>query len=279
MVRPITEYAGVIFDGSADTHLQRLERVQRQAALACTGAYKHTHHDQLLEELGWPPLSDRRRQHRLNIMYRIQNGLAPDYLRGICPPLTRERTTYDLRSAIDITTPQLRTTTYQNSFFPQTISDWNDINCINRELPSLNSFKEFQKKNCGYKTNKLYHHDCNTAAINHTRIRLGFSGLSSQRHDYNHIDNPRCLTCGAKSEDPSHYFLTCPTYDIPRQKLLRDVCDILNAYLIEIDFRRRRFRDFFIQTLVKGTQVLSDTSTSEIFSITQTFIRESHRFP
>ena len=84
------EYGDVIYDGSADTHLDRLEKIQRQAALCCTGAYKHTNHVTLLHELGWPPLSTRRKHHRLNIIYKIQHNLAPPYLTSICPPLVRD---------------------------------------------------------------------------------------------------------------------------------------------------------------------------------------------
>ena len=52
MIRPLLEYTDVIFDGSADGDLKRLEDAQCQAALMCTGAYKHTSHIKLLEELG-----------------------------------------------------------------------------------------------------------------------------------------------------------------------------------------------------------------------------------
>jgi hypothetical protein len=38
------------------------------------------------------------------MMYKIQNKLVPTYLRNACPPLTRERTTYNLRTGMDITT-------------------------------------------------------------------------------------------------------------------------------------------------------------------------------
>jgi hypothetical protein len=55
MIRPILEYGDIVFDNSPDTYTDRLENVQRQAAIVCTGAYKHTNHDKLLEELGWPP--------------------------------------------------------------------------------------------------------------------------------------------------------------------------------------------------------------------------------
>jgi hypothetical protein len=86
MIRPILEYGDVIFDGSPDTHVKRLEGVQRQAALTCTGAYRHTKHTNLLDELGWPPLLLRRQHHRLSLMFKIQNGLSPFYLTGSCPP-------------------------------------------------------------------------------------------------------------------------------------------------------------------------------------------------
>jgi hypothetical protein len=145
-------------------------------------------------------------------MFKIQNNQSPPYLTNLCPPLTRDRTLYNLRSNMNITTPQQRTATYQNSFFPQTIKDWNNLDRASRTLPSIGSFKEFLRKSTGLNTNKLFHHDSSKAAISQTRMRLGLSGLSSHRHDYNHINNPKCLTCSAKKEDPTHYFLLCPTF-------------------------------------------------------------------
>jgi hypothetical protein len=118
-ILPIMEYAAVIFDGSADNITKRLEDTQRQAALACTGAYKHTKHVKLLEELGWPLLSTRRKNHRLVLMYKLQNNMAPTYLSDSCPILTRERTNYDLRTGMNITQPKSKTTTYLKSFFPK----------------------------------------------------------------------------------------------------------------------------------------------------------------
>ena len=77
MILPIMEYADIIFDGSADICTKRLEDTQHQAALACTGAYKHTSHAKLLEELGWPTLQTRRKHHHLNLLFKIQNKLTP----------------------------------------------------------------------------------------------------------------------------------------------------------------------------------------------------------
>jgi hypothetical protein len=279
MVRPILEYCDTIYDGSTDTTLKRLESTQRQAALTCTNAYKHTHHETLLEELSWAPLSLRRKHHRLNLMYKIQHEISPDYLSNLCPPLTRERTPYDLRTGMNITAPSQRTTTYQKSFFPQTINDWNLLPLNIREIATIHTFKETLKKSAGPKPNKLYHHNNNTAAINLARIRLGLSGLSAQRFEYNHIQDPKCLSCGAATETPIHYLLLCPTYQGPRQTFIQEVCEVLTRNNMEIDFLNLHFRNYLIDTILRGDRINLDLpSNLEISSITQTYIKDSHRF-
>jgi hypothetical protein len=212
-------------------------------------------------------------------MYKIQKGLAPNYLTSRCPPLTNERTHYDLRTGTNITTPLPKTVTYQKSFFPQSIKDWNNLPQQTREATSLSAFKENQKKTTGYKTNPNFHHNSSTASINHTRIRLGLSGLSSQRFSYNHITSPRCLTCGAANEDPVHYFLLCPTYATSRPAFLEGICDILDDKEIEIDFRRRQFREYFIQIILRGTPCMNEKTVGKIFEITQNYISNTKRFP
>ena len=60
MVRPVLEYGGVLFDGSPDNQLGLLDKVQREADLVCSGAYKHTKTVKLMEELAWATLEARR---------------------------------------------------------------------------------------------------------------------------------------------------------------------------------------------------------------------------
>jgi hypothetical protein len=73
--------------------------------------------------------------------------------------------------------PQIRALTYQNSFFPQSIKNWNELSKKDREICT---FKEHQNKKSGFKNNHLYHLYSSKAATNHTRIKLGLSGLASQ---------------------------------------------------------------------------------------------------
>ena len=175
--------------------------------------------------------------------------------------------------------PQQKNTQYKKSFYPQTIDDWNDLNLNIRNSPSISSFKKCLSKLAGSKPNPLFLLNSSTASIIHTRIRLGLSGLSSQRCDYNHINDPKCVSCGGFREDPLHYFLLCPSYDVPRTTLLEGVCALMGNNHIEIDFTKRCFRDFFIDTLLSGTSMLTLNENVAIVNIVQTFIKDTHRFP
>jgi hypothetical protein len=179
---------------------------------------------------------------------------------------------------MNITIPQLRTSSHQKSFLPQTIADWNNLEDKIKKLPSIESFKDNLKKISSPKPNPLFHHDCSKAAIHHTRIRLGLSGLCSHRFNYKHIQDPKCPTCDAKCEDPAHFFLTCPTYSTQRHTFLPDICEILFANNIEVDFMKRPFRTFFINMILKGSQDLTLQENERIFSLTKTYILDSHRF-
>jgi hypothetical protein len=213
------------------------------------------------------------------MMYKIQGGLVPPYLHNACPPLTRDRTTYNLRSAMDVTVPQTRTTTYQKSFFPQTIKDWNMLSQTVREIKTIDSFKELQNKKCGYHLNTLYQNDSSRQAINHTRIRLGLSGLAFQRFSYKHIDNPQCNNCSALKEDPIHYLLLCPAYANHREEFLTNVMELLNLNNIEIDFLNLKSRQFLVEIILNGTPLLSELDNRKVFQLTQSFIKNTGRFP
>ena len=52
MIRPILEYASIIYNNCTLSMGQSIERIQRRAAILCTGAYRHTEYQTLLRELG-----------------------------------------------------------------------------------------------------------------------------------------------------------------------------------------------------------------------------------
>ena len=79
IVRPTLDYASSVWDPYRTTDINRVEQVQRRAA-----RFVHRNYwdrtpgcvSRMVRELGWPPLVDRRREHRLTMLYKIQRGLV-----------------------------------------------------------------------------------------------------------------------------------------------------------------------------------------------------------
>ena len=84
-IRPLIEYAAVIFDNCSNNDNLRLENVQRRAALVCTGAMKRTETVKLLSDLNWDTVKSRRNTAKLVLYYKIMNAKAPCYLTNLLP--------------------------------------------------------------------------------------------------------------------------------------------------------------------------------------------------
>ena len=80
-IRPILEYADVIWDSQNQSLINKLENVQLDAARIVTGATKLTRLNRLYEEtIKWEKLSDRRQNHKLILFHKIKNNRTPQYL-------------------------------------------------------------------------------------------------------------------------------------------------------------------------------------------------------
>ena len=84
LIRPIIEYCsvGLCYDNLPIYDVNQLEKLQRRAAVICTGALSRTETVKILADLGWPLLSSRRKSSKLMLMqpYKIVNRLTPQYL-------------------------------------------------------------------------------------------------------------------------------------------------------------------------------------------------------
>ena len=125
LVHSCLEYADVVWDGCSDVDCNLLESLQFEGARVVTGAIKGTHRESLLEETAWVRLSDRRSDHKLYMMFKIVNRLAPSYLTSLCPSTFASRTTYSLRGNDDLIIPYARTERFKKSFLISSASLWN----------------------------------------------------------------------------------------------------------------------------------------------------------
>ena len=80
LVRSRLEYVETVWDPYYQQDIEKLERVQRQAARFITKGYRTREPgcvNRMLQDLNLPPLAKRRRQTRLGLMYKITGGLIP----------------------------------------------------------------------------------------------------------------------------------------------------------------------------------------------------------
>ena len=79
-MRPILEYADVVWNNCTQYEVNEPEKNQNEAARIVTGASKLVSIASLSHNTGWETLLNRRQKHKLLLFYKMQNKLSPDYL-------------------------------------------------------------------------------------------------------------------------------------------------------------------------------------------------------
>ena len=101
-VKPILEYADVVLDSCSNDNANRIEKIQLEALRIISGLTRSTHLDSLYGEIGWNPLSQRRKERKLIILFKIIHNLTPRYLTDLVPQTVGHTTTYNLRNNADL---------------------------------------------------------------------------------------------------------------------------------------------------------------------------------
>jgi len=273
-IRPAIEYGHIIYHNTTRQNSQRLEAVQRKAAVACTGAYTNTSHSRLLSELGWTPLEERRNHAKYIMTYKIVNNLAPPYLSSLLPSSRGNAQRYNLRNNWDLTLLPTRLESFRKSFIPSAITLWNSLAEDIRNCPSVASFKKRTKASvvkC-----KAYTMGTGTGSINLTRIRLNMSGLNYHLHTIGVKDTNFCMCDNSSIEDPTHFLWLCPLYDIYRQSLVLKLLDLNNQSMDAAmeDASLHELTNIVVNGHINNTA----TENRDIFICVEQYITETKRF-
>ncbi len=78
-MRPLLEYAAIVWDSCTNYEKDSLEKIQYEAARVVTGLTRSVSIFNLLQEIGWVSLNDRRKIQKLAIIYKVKSGVLPDY--------------------------------------------------------------------------------------------------------------------------------------------------------------------------------------------------------
>ena len=266
--RPHLDYGDVIYDQpNNQSFSDKIESVQYNSALAITGAIRGSSKDKLYKELGLESLKDRRWMRRLSYFYKITSTQSPSYLAKYLPPFTISQ-----RYPNCFTSVYCRTVSFQNSFFPYSVSQWNQLNIEIRDSISYPIFRNNLLKLIKPSENQLYNiHDPLGIKLL-TRLRLDFSHLHEHkfRHNFRDTINPMC-SCFLEPETTAHFLLRCRNYNNLRLTLKSDLRSIDSSILLLND-------SDLVALLLYGSSKYDSHTNKEIINVTIRFIKDSMRF-
>ena len=176
--------------------------------------------------------------------------------------ITGKRERYNLRGRRFIP-PKARTSTFQNSFVPQTVRDWNNLDIETQTSVSVEAFTSKLNANKA-KTKIWYYTGERYLSILHARLRMLCSCLNDHLFSFIHVvDSPAC-DCGHVRENNRHYLLDCPLYTSERDIMVQD--------LTQLNFEPT------IMNLLNGNAQYTDECNIKAFHVIQNFIKSSKSF-
>ena len=161
---------------------------------------------------------------------------------------------------------------FENSFFPATITEWNDLDYSLRNPPSINVFKQNILKFIRLGPNKVFHIYNPHGLKLLTRLRLGLSHLRGHKFNYNFSD---CLyeicMCGKDIESTNHFPLQCSFFLKERQVLMNKIRDT-DSSLIDQNEKSLCY------TLLFGKENMNDSENAHILNAEIEHILSTGRF-
>ena len=252
--------------------MEKVERVQYQAALAITGAWQGSSRSKIYEELGWETLSDRRKCKRVLQIHKIINKNTLSYLKDKLPPNGREMFSGNIPTSFR--TIICKSNRYMNSFFPHGIATWNlfmEI-CKYNEVPSIGILKKdiISLIRPDPKSSFNIHNPVGLRYL--FQLRVNLSPLKGHKWCHNFIDTTSVIChCNQELENTSHFLFAFPFYVTQRAKRMTSVNVILHdASLDRLDEKSK--------LCLYGHPSLSNSDNKNVISSTLKYIEETKRF-
>ena len=184
--------------------MEKVEKIQYQAALAITGAWQGSSRSKMYDELGWETLSDRRKCRRVLQIHKIINNNTISYLKDKLPANCKEMFSGIIRTTFHAI--MCKSNRYKNSFFPNAVASWNlFMEIFNyKVLPSIGVIKNDIISLIRPVAKSVFKiHD--PAGLRYIfQLRVGLSPLKGHKWYHNFIDTPSGVChCNQGIEDTS----------------------------------------------------------------------------
>lgn len=142
LIQPLFDYCDVVWDNLMASQATRLQKLKNRAGRVITQQGYDVRSYVIREELGWKTLQEMRDQHKLVLIYKALNNLAPPYLLDYLH-LCNYSENYNLRDReMKIALPRPKTNYLKNSFALSGGKLWNGLPTEARLATSLKLFKK-----------------------------------------------------------------------------------------------------------------------------------------
>ena len=252
------------------TQMEKVERVQYQAAVAITGVWKTSSRVKLYEELGWESLDDRRRCRRILQVHKIVNNKTPSYLKDELPRF--RRALYSQTNENMIYEIPCNSDRHMNSFFPDGIKLWNIVIEDFKNIPSFVILKKHILSLYRPKKKEIYGIHDPLGLRNLFQLRVGLSLLNHHKKRHGFLDtlSDKCL-CNLGIEDINHFLFICPFYSTHRATLISNVLEILQKYNLNHLGNQ-------VCVYLYGNTTINFTDNRDILLSTIKYIKDTRRF-
>ena len=167
--------------------MEKVEKIQYQAALAVTGTWQGSNRSKLYEELGWETSSDLRMCRHILQVHKISNDKTPYYLKDKLP--THARPPFGGNECNTFRELICRSNSYMKSFFPEAIASWNIFIKHFDIAPSYDTLKDnislLRPKS---QSNFDIHDPLGIRFL--FQLRVGLSPLRRHKSSHNFINTP-----------------------------------------------------------------------------------------
>ena len=178
---------------------------------------------------------------------------------------------YPLRNVKEIPIIKVKHRFFENSFFPATITEWNDLDYSLRNACSINVFKKNVLKFVCLAPNKVFSIYNPYGLKLLTRLRLGLSPLRGHKFNHNFIDcfDEICM-CGKDIESTNHFLLHCSLFLNERPVLMNKIRDIGSSLIDQNE-------KFLCYALLFGKENMNDSENTHILKATIEYILSTKR--
>lgn len=146
-IQPLIDYCITTWGYAAKKYISKVQHLQNRAARIITGNYSwEINGTELVKQLGWQNIVQRRDYFTAVLVFKALNGIAPDHIQDLFT-FARDINLRPTRNTAQnrLYVPKIRKSVYSQSLQYNGAKTWNDLPLTIRNSKTLDTFKRLAK--------------------------------------------------------------------------------------------------------------------------------------